>query len=125
MGEIMKKFVFALGVTAVLGGCATVSKSKDHHVMFTSTPTNTLAVFSDGVSCYTPCSRRLKRTQDVYVTFAYKKEIREVSLKSGLQKDTARNLAGNALFFGWVGLFFDVMSGKNLGQDTNHVHVEF
>jgi hypothetical protein len=121
----MNKLILALGATVLLSGCATVSKSKDHHIMFTSTPTNVLAVFSDDVSCYTPCSRRLKRTQDVDVTFAYKNETREVSLKSGLQKDTARNLAGNVLFFGWVGMFFDIMSGKNLGPDTNHVHVEF
>jgi hypothetical protein len=93
--------------------------------MFTSTPTNTLAVFSDGVSCYTPCSRKLKRTQDVDVTFAYKTEMRKISLESAVQKDTARHTVGNALFFGWAGLFFDLMSGKNMGPDTNHVHVEF
>jgi hypothetical protein len=67
----------------------------------------------------------LVRRQDVDVTFAYKKEIREVSLKSGIQKDAVRNTAGNVLFFGWIGVFFDLMSGKNLGQNTNHVHVEF
>jgi hypothetical protein len=121
----MNKFFIALGMAALLSGCATVNKSKDHHIMFTSTPTNTLAVFSDGVSCYTPCTRRLKRSQDVDVTFSYKKQIREVSLKSGIQKDTVKHTVGNAVFFGWFGVFFDLMSGKNMGPDTNHVHVDF
>ena len=121
----MNKLILALGVTALISGCATVSKRKQHHIMFTSTPTNVLAVFSDNVSCYTPCSRKLIRTKDIDVIFAHKNQTREVSLESGVQKDTARNSAGNVLFFGWVGVFFDLMSGKNMGPDTNHVHVEF
>ncbi|GEM_PF-3811563 len=121
----MKKLIIALGVSALLSGCATVSKGNKHHIMFTSTPSNTLAVFSDGVSCYTPCSRKIQRNQDLDVTFAYKKQTREISLESGFQKDTARNLVGNVLFFGWVGMFFDVVSGKNMGLDTSHVHIDF
>jgi hypothetical protein len=121
----MNKLILAMGVTALVSGCATVSKQKNHHIMFTSTPTNTLAVFSDGVSCHTPCSRKLARNKDVDVTFAYKKEIREVSLKSGLQKDAVRTTAGNVLFFGWAGVILDMLTGKNMGPNTNHVHIDF
>lgn len=121
----MKKLLMAFGAIALLSGCATISKQEKHHIMFTSAPTNALVVFSDSVSCYTPCSRKLKRTQDLDATFSYGNQIKEVSLKSGFQKDTLRNTAGNAIMFGYVGIFFDIISGHNKGLDTNHVHVEF
>lgn len=121
----MKKVIFAFGAIVMLSGCAAISKGDKHHIMFTSTPTNVLTVFSDGVSCYTPCTRHLDRKQDLDITFAHGNEVREVSMTSGLQKDFAKNTLGNYLFFGWFGFTVDALSGKNVGLETNHVHVDF
>lgn len=121
----MKKVILALGATALLSGCAAISKGPKHHIMFTSTPTNVLTVFSDEFSCYTPCTRFLDRKTDIDVTFSHGNEIREVSMTSGIQKDFLKNSIGNYLFFGATGYVIDALSGKNIGFETNHVHVEF
>lgn len=121
----MTKFILALGATALLAGCATISKGKEHHIMFTSTPSAAVAVFEDGHTCFTPCSRKVNRQDDIVGKISYKDQVEDVFVKRGYQRDTARNLTGNVLFFGWVGLFFDLLSGKNMGPETNHVHVNF
>jgi hypothetical protein len=121
----MKKVLMALGASILLSGCAILTKAPDDQIIFTSTPTNAMAVFSDNYECYTPCIRRIDRGQDLDVTFSYKGQIQQMSMKSRVEKDTAKTTVGNVFFFGGIGILFDLLSGKNRGLDTDHVHVEF
>ena len=121
----MKNTVLTFGIMVILAGCNEVSNTGGQRIKFTSEPANVLAVFSDNTSCNTPCSRSISGKEDLDIVFSHKNETREVTLTSGVRKDTGAEIVGNLLFGSPVGIVINGLSGKYVGFDTDHVHVDF
>lgn len=57
--------IAAMGLT----GCATIVRGTNQPLQITSEPTGAQAILSNGQSCTTPCSMRLKRQASVLITY--------------------------------------------------------
>lgn len=111
----------------VLGGCASVTRGWDEQIAVSSTPAGVNAVVS-GTSypqpCMTPCSIKVKRSDDISIAFekeGYEPQV--VNLTKEIAGTGAAGFAGNILLGGGVGMIVDGVSGAALDHKPNPVIV--
>ena len=119
-----------LGIAALcvaLGGCASVTRGWDEQIAISSTPAGVNAVVS-GTSypqpCVTPCSIKVKRSDDISIAFekeGYEPQV--VNLTKEVAGTGAAGFAGNILLGGGVGMIVDGVSGAALDHKPNPVIV--
>ena len=119
-----------LGVATLcvaLGGCASVTRGWDEQIAISSTPAGVNAVVS-GTSypqpCVTPCSIKVKRSDDISIAFekeGYEPQV--VNLTKEVAGTGAAGFAGNILLGGGVGMIVDGVSGAALDHKPNPVIV--
>lgn len=113
---------------AALGGCASVTRGWDENIAISSTPSGAIATITGPsephAPCVTPCSIKVKRSDDVSIAFAkegYEPQI--VNLTKEIAPTGAAGFAGNILLGGVVGGVVDAASGAALDHKPNPVIV--
>jgi hypothetical protein len=121
------KAIFAAALCVALGGCASVTRGWDEQIAVDSTPAGVNAVVS-GTSypqpCITPCSIKVKRADDISISFQKEGfEPQVVNLTKEIASTGAAGFAGNILLGGGVGMIVDGVSGAALDHKPNPVIV--
>lgn len=112
-------------IPALLAGCATVTRGSSGNVDFTSEPAGATVELSNGLSCVTPCSVRLKRRDTVTAVFKLNGQERQVFVDTRVAGSGAAGVAGNVLIGGVVGLAVDAATGAALEHFPNPAHADF
>ncbi|MBI3699146.1 MAG: translation initiation factor 2 [Afipia sp.] len=117
----------AIALSAILGGCASVTRGWDEQIAISSTPSGVEAKvtgLSDPQPCITPCSVKAKRNDEISITFekeGYEPQV--VNLTREIAGTGAAGFAGNILLGGVVGGVVDAASGAALDHKPNPVIV--
>lgn len=114
-------------LSAMLGGCASVSRGTTENISIASTPSGAEAIVSGleaPTTCITPCAVVAKRNADISVTIqkeGYETQI--VPLTKEIQTSGAVGFAGNVLIGGVVGMGVDAATGAAMDHKPNPVMV--
>src|SRR5262245_55022141 len=118
------RIILVLALTALCGGCATVTRGTTDNVGFDSQPSQAEVRTSNGLGCVTPCSLVVKRNEEFIATFTkpgYRSQ--QVEVKTQLAGAGAAGLAGNILIGGVVGIGVDAVTGAANEHTPNPVSV--
>jgi len=108
-------------------GCASVTRGWEEQIAISSTPSGVDAVVSGSsypAPCVTPCSIKVKRSDEISITFnkdGYEPQV--VNLSKEIASNGAVGFAGNILIGGGVGMIVDGASGAALDHKPNPVIV--
>jgi hypothetical protein len=104
-----------LAVSVLLSGCATVTRGTRQTFRIQSTPSAAKVELSNGETCVTPCTLKLKRRPGFTATFTKEGyETKTVKVDSELHGGGAAAGAGNLLLGGIVGGIVDGTNGSTL-----------
>ena len=119
------KYVIILTATALLGGCATVTRGTTNQVTVNSEPVGAEAISSTGLICpMTPCTWEISRKSEFAVTFKKQGyQTQQVQVGTKLAGGGAAGFAGNVLIGGIIGMGVDAASGATLEHYPNPVFV--
>jgi hypothetical protein len=121
----MRGFVQVAAVTALtalLGGCATVTRGSTDQVQIISDPTGVRARTSTGYSCTTPCTIQVPRKDDFTVVFqAPGYQTVTVPVTAQVAGAGAAGFAGNVLLGGIIGMAVDASTGAAYSHVPNPV----
>ncbi len=114
-----------VGLTFVLGGCATITRGTTGNVGFDSKPSGAEVRLSNGLACVTPCSLAVKRNEEFVATFTKAGFIgQQVEVKTQVAGEGAAGFAGNIIAGGVIGMGVDAATGGALEHVPNPVVVE-
>ncbi len=114
-------------ICAALGGCASVTRGWDEQIAVSSTPSGANAVVSGSSypqPCVTPCSIKVKRSDEISIAFekeGYEPQV--VNLSKELAATGGAAFAGNILLGGLVGGVVDAASSAAMDHKPNPVIV--
>jgi hypothetical protein len=98
-------------------GCATITRGTNEGFGIQTTPPGADARLSNGLSCVTPCSVKVKRRGDFVVTIARDGyETVNASVTSSVDGGGAAGMAGNVILGGIIG------AGVDAGTGAMHSH---
>jgi hypothetical protein len=113
-----------LAVSVMLAGCATVTRGTRQTFKIDSTPTAAKVELSNGESCTTPCTLKLKRRPGFTATFTKEGyESQTVKVDSELHGGGVAAGAGNLLLGGVVGGLVDGSNGSLNSLSPNPLQV--
>ena len=121
------RVVVAVALGVALGGCASVTRGWDEQIAVSSTPSGANAVVAGSSypqPCITPCSIKVKRSDDISIAFdlpGYEPQV--VNLTKEVAGSGAAGFAGNILLGGGVGMIVDGVSGAAMDHKPNPVIV--
>jgi hypothetical protein len=114
--------VFA--ATVLLAGCATVTRGTRQTFKIESTPTAAKVALSNGETCITPCTLKLKRRPGFTATFAKDGyETKTVTVDSEVHGGGVAAGAGNVILGGIVGGIVDGSNGSLNSLSPNPLQV--
>jgi hypothetical protein len=115
--------VLATGLLA-LTGCATITRGTSEVLVVSTDPPGADVQISDGETCTTPCSVKLKRKHDYHLKIAKAGyEPVETDVRSQIVGAGAAGMAGNVLIGGLIGVGVDAFSGATKGLKPNPLSV--
>jgi len=120
----MKIFVMASAVL-MLAGCASITRGSTDAFVIETKPVGVSATLSNGMSCTTPCSLKIKRKSEFVVKLekeGYKTV--EANITNKVAGGGAAGMAGNVLLGGFIGAAVDAGSGAMLDLVPNPLIVE-
>ncbi len=113
----MRQPLIILALTALASGCATVTRGTNEAFGIQTTPAGADAQLSNGLSCVTPCSVKVKRRSDFVVTITKDGyETVNASVTSSVDGGGAAGMAGNVILGGLIG------AGVDAGTGAMHSH---
>src|SRR5262245_10723569 len=118
------RIVLILALSALCGGCATVTRGTTDNVGFDSQPSQAEVRTSNGLGCVTPCSLTVKKNEEFIATFTkpgYKSQ--QVEVKTQLAGAGVAGVAGNILVGGIIGIGVDAVTGAANEHYPNPVSV--
>lgn len=118
------KATLALGLL-LFAGCATITRGTTESFVIETKPSGARAMLSNGLSCDTPCSLKVKRRGDFVVTL--EKEGYETvtsTVTSSIDKGGGAGMAGNVIFGGIIGAGVDAGTGAMHSHQPNPLVVE-
>jgi len=116
-----------VALSAMLAGCASVTRGTTENISIASTPSGAQAVISGlevPTTCTTPCAVVAKRNADISITFqkeGYAPQI--VQLTKEIPGTGAAGFAGNLLAGGLIGMGVDAATGAATDHKPNPVIV--
>lgn len=114
-----------MALSAMLGGCASITRGTTENISIASTPAGAEATVSGldvPTTCTTPCAVVAKRNADVSISFrkeGYEPQI--VQLTREIPGTGAAGFAGNLLAGGLVGMGVDAATGAATDHKPNPV----
>ena len=123
----MKKMLMLCGGAAValsLSACATVTRGTKQAFVVESDPAGADVTMSNGMTCKTPCSVKIKR-KDAFVVKINKEgyEPVEANIQSQMSGAGGAALAGNLILGGLIGAGVDAASGATKELKPNPLKV--
>ncbi len=113
----MQYSALILVLMALSTGCATITRGTNEAFGIQTTPPGADARLSNGLSCQTPCSVKVKRRGDFVVTISKDGyETVNASVTSSVDGGGAAGMAGNVLLGGIIG------AGVDAGTGSMHSH---
>ena len=126
---IMKRksiFLMCLILAVMLvQSCASITRGSTESFVIKTKPPGATAKLSNGLSCDTPCSLKLKRRGDFLVTLSrdgYEKVTATVT--SSVDGAGSAGMAGNILLGGIIGMGVDAGTGAMHSHQPNPLEVE-
>lgn len=115
-----KKNFTLMAALLLAGGCATLTRGSSEAFVIETTPSGARAELSNGLSCTTPCSLKVKRRPPLHVTITKPgyKTVR-TTVESQVQGGGAAGMAGNVLLGGVIGAGIDAGTGAMHGHKPN------
>ena len=112
-------------LTAVLGGCATVTRGTEEQFTVTSTPPGAEARTSTGFTCAsTPCTFKMPRKDSFVVTVSKDGYTPiETQITPHVAGTGGAAFVGNALIGGVIGAGLDIYSGATMDLGPNPLNV--
>ena len=123
----MKSILSKLSIPAlavVMAGCASITRGTKEAFVIETTPPGASATLSNGLTCQTPCSVKVKRRGDFTVTLekaGY--ETVESTVTSSVDGAGAAGMAGNVLIGGIIGAGIDAGTGAMHSHKPNPLAV--
>ncbi len=115
----------ALAAAVALTGCATITRGTNEVFVIDSEPLGALATLSNGLSCTTPCSLKVKRRGDFVVTLSKDGyETVTANITSSVDNAGAAGMAGNVLLGGVIGAGVDAGTGAMHSHKPNPLSVK-
>lgn len=113
----MRHAMLILSLIILSTGCATITRGTNEAYGIQTTPPGADARLSNGLSCVTPCSLKVKRRGDFTVTLAKDGyETVNASVTSSVDGGGAAGMAGNVILGGIIG------AGVDAGTGAMHAH---
>ena len=118
------KITLVMASAIILSSCASITRGTSEAFVIESTPTGASASLSNGLSCTTPCSLKMKRKSEFVVTL-HKEGYRSVqaNVTNQVAGGGAAGMAGNVLLGGLIGAAVDAGSGAMLELVPNPLKV--
>ena len=120
----MKKLVMAILIAVLASGCATVTRGTSEAFAIESIPPGASAMLSNGLTCITPCSIKVKRRGEFTVNIekdGYEPVVATVT--SSIDGAGGAGMAGNVLVGGIIGAGIDAGSGAMHSHKPNPLSV--
>ncbi len=119
------KRLLAVALTVILAsGCASVTRGTTEAYVIESTPAGASVSLSNGLSCTTPCSVKVKRRSDFVVTIEKEGyETISASITSSIDGGGAAGMAGNVILGGLIGAGIDAGTGAMHSHKPNPLQV--
>ena len=112
MQSVLCRFGAVFLLTASLGACASITRGTSESFIIESDPPGAQAVLSNGLSCTTPCSLKVKRKDGFTVNITrtgYEPVL--ATITSQIAGAGAAAMAGNVLLGGVIGAAVDAGLG--------------
>ena len=111
-------------VLALLSGCATITRGTSESFVIETVPPGAAATLTNGMSCTTPCSLKVKRRGDFVVTLEREGyEPVTATVTSSVDGGGAAGMAGNVILGGLIGAGVDAGSGAMHSHKPNPLTV--
>lgn len=111
-------------VLALLSGCATITRGTSESFVIETDPPGAAATLTNGMSCTTPCSLKVKRRGDFVVTLEREGyEPVTATVTSSVDGGGAAGMAGNVILGGLIGAGVDAGSGAMHSHKPNPLTV--
>ncbi len=106
-------------------GCASITRGTTEAFVIETTSSGAQATLTNGMSCETPCSVKVKRRSDFTVTIEKEGfETARASVTSSVDGAGAAGMAGNVLIGGIIGAGIDAGTGAMHSHKPNPLVVE-
>lgn len=118
-------FACAISVTALISGCATITRGSDDVLQIITEPSGAQVQTSNGMSCSsTPCALKMPRRSDLVVNITKQGcQPVAVNVTHKTADSGAAGVAGNVLVGGLIGLAVDASTGASQDLVPNPVAV--
>lgn len=126
MNRAVAFVVFAISVSTLLSGCATITRGSDDVLQINTDPAGAQVQTSNGMSCgSTPCALKMPRRSELVVHITKKgcKPV-DVNVTHKTADAGAAGVAGNVLVGGIIGLAVDAGTGASQDLVPNPVEVK-
>ena len=111
-------------VLVLLSGCATITRGTSESFVIETEPPGASATLTNGMSCTTPCSLKVKRRGDFVVTLEREGyEPVTATVTSSVDGGGAAGMAGNVILGGLIGAGVDAGSGAMHSHKPNPLTV--
>ncbi|MEM7190390.1 MAG: hypothetical protein AAF439_12325 [Pseudomonadota bacterium] len=121
--------VFLLALAVLTSACATATRGTTETVTFVSDPLGTTMTTTSGMTCVTPCTLEIERSETFTAKFVLGEKSAEVFVDTVVADEVGATTAANILFTPIVAipvaLAVDAASGANLNHTPNPVFVSF
>jgi len=105
-------------------GCASITRGTTESFVIETVPTGATAQLSNGLSCDTPCSLKVKRRGDFLVTITKDGyETVSATVTSSVDSTGSAGMAGNVLLGGFIGAGVDAGTGAMHSHKPNPLKV--
>lgn len=120
----MRTPLIAIALIVSTTGCATITRGTNEAFSIQTTPPGADARLSNGLSCETPCSVKVKRRGDFVVTISKDGyETVNASVTSSVDGGGAAGMAGNVILGGLIGAGVDAGTGAMHSHKPNPLEV--
>lgn len=121
--------VASLAAAVLVSGCATATRGSTEMVSFVSDPAGAKMTTSTGLTCTTPCTLEVPRSDTFTATFALEDQTEQVFVDTQIAEAVGATTAANVLLTPIiaipVAIAVDAASGANLDHVPNPVIVTF
>lgn len=115
----MKLFSFIIGIL-FLTGCASITRGTSEVFVIQTTPVGASVALSNGLSCTSPCSLKVKRRGDFVVTISKDGyETVTSNISSSIDTGGGAAMAGNVILGGVIGAGIDAGTGAMHSHKPN------